>query len=108
SPDSTRIAFLQFDESAVPEYTLVDDISYHPAVQRLPYPKPGDPNPTVKLGVVSASGAPAQWIDTKKYADVLIANVGWSPQGRVVFQVQDRQQTWLDFNIADAAATAAT
>jgi dipeptidyl-peptidase-4 len=107
SPDSTRIAFLQFDETDVPEYTLVDDIPYHPAIQRWPYPKPGDPNPKVKLGIVSISDATVQWVDTARYTDVLIVNVGWSPQGRLVFQVQNRQQTWLDFNVVDAVTGAA-
>jgi dipeptidyl-peptidase-4 len=105
SPDSARIAFLQFDESAVPEYTLVDDISYQPSIQRLKYPKAGDPNPVVKLGVASISGA-TQWVDTANYSEFLIVNVGWTPQGHVAFQVQNRQQTWLDFNLADATTGA--
>ncbi len=107
SPDSARIAFLQLDEKPVPEYTLVDDISYHPSIQRWDYPKAGDPNPVVKLGVAATSGGPVQWIDTTKYSEYLIVNVGWSPAGRVVFHVQDRQQTWLDFNLADAATGSA-
>ena len=107
SPDSSRLAFLQFDEKPVPEYTLVDDTTYHPSVQRWDYPKAGDPNPTLRLGVVSVSGGPAHWIDTAKYTDHLIVNVGWSPGGRLVFHVQDRQQTWLDFNVADAETGAA-
>ena len=103
SPDSSQIAFLQFDEKPVPEYTLVDDVPYRPAIQRWDYPKAGDPNPMVKLGVVSPSGGPVRWIDTTKYNDCLVSNVGWSAAGRVVFQVQDRQQTWLDLNLADAS-----
>ena len=61
----------------------------------------------VKLGVASTSGGQLQWIDTTKYTEYLIVNVGWSPAGRVVFHVQDRQQTWLDFNLADAATGSA-
>ena len=104
SPDSSRIAFLQFDERAVPEYTLIDDIPYHPDIERWNYPKAGDPNPSVRLGVLSTRHADSvRWIDTTKYTDFLIVNVGWTPDSRdVVYQIQDRTQTWLDLNRADA------
>jgi dipeptidyl-peptidase-4 len=103
SPDSSRIAFLQLDEKAVPEYTLVDDIPYHPAVERWKYPKAGDPNPAVRLGVLSTATGSLRWVDTTKYKDFLIVNVGWTPDSRdVVYQIQDRGQTWLDLNRADA------
>jgi len=101
SPDSSRLAFLQLDEKEVPEYTLVDDVPYRPSIRRWTYPKAGDPNPTVRLGVASLSGGSVRWIDTAKYADFLIVSVGWTPDGHLVFQVQDRQQTWLDMNRAD-------
>jgi dipeptidyl-peptidase 4 len=103
SPDSSRLAFLQFDERAVPEYTLIDDISYHPTVERWHYPKAGDPNPSVRLGVISTATGVVRWIDTTTYADFLIVNVGWTPDSRdVVYQIQDRTQTWLDLNRAGA------
>ena len=57
SPDSTRIAFLQLDERPVPEYTVADDIPYRQSVEVTDYPKAGDPNPLVKLGVVPAAPA---------------------------------------------------
>ena len=103
SPDSSRLAFLQLDEHAVPQYPLVDDIPYRAAAERQHYPKPGDPNPTVRLGVVSPAGEGVRWIDTTPYSDFLIVSVVWTPDSRsVVFQVQDRAQTWLDLNRGDA------
>ena len=103
SPDSTQIAFLQLDERRVPQYPLVDDIEYHPRVETMRYPKAGDPNPVARLGVVSRAGDGAvRWMDTSKYSDFLIVNAGWTPDSRsVAFQVQDRRQRWLDFNLAD-------
>ena len=104
SPDSSRIAFLQFDERAVPQYALVDDIPYHQSIERWHYPKAGDPNPAVRLGVVSPDAGSVQWVDTGKYKDFLIVSVSWTPDSRdVVYQVQDRAQTWLDLNRAAAA-----
>ena len=104
SPDSTRIAFLRLDGSAVPEFTIVDHIEYHLEVEKWSYPKAGDPNPVVRLGIVGAAGGDAAWVDLDAYAgsQPLIVSVGWTPDGgRVVFQVQDREQTWLDLNVAD-------
>jgi dipeptidyl-peptidase-4 len=105
SPDSARVAFLQLDERPVPEYTVVDHIPYRPALEVTDYPKAGDPNPAVKLGVAKVNGGTPLWIDLAAYAsaDPLIVNVDWTPDGRnVVNQIQDREQTWLDLNLADA------
>jgi len=105
SPDSARVAFLQLDERSVPEYTVVDHIPYRPTLEVTDYPKAGDPNPAVKLGVAKVSGGTPVWIDLAAYAsaDPLIVNVDWTPDARhVVNQIQDREQTWLDLNLADA------
>src|SRR5688572_3735363 len=107
SPDSTRIAFLQLNERPVPEYTVVDHIPYRPELEVTDYPKAGDPNPTVRLGLGATAGGAPSWVDLSSYAggDFLIVNVGWAPGGaQVVFQVQDREQTWLDLNLADPAS----
>ena len=101
SPESTHIAFLQLDETNVPEYTIVDHIPYHPALDVYPYPKAGDPNPVVALKIARVDGGPAATVDNARYADVepLIVNVDWSRSG-LTYQVQNREQTWLDLNAA--------
>ena len=103
SPDSTGIAYLQLDDTDVPDFTIVDTISYHPAVEHWAYPKAGDPNPGVRLGIVRPDGEPTAWVDLDEYAESepLVVSVEWSPDSRqVVFQVQNREQTWLDLNVA--------
>ena len=105
SPDSTTIAFLRFDENPVPEFTVVDHIPLYQNVEVTPYPKAGAPNPIVKLGVVNAVGGAVRWVDTFKYQpeDLLISRVAWTPDSKkVVFQAQNREQTFLDVNFADA------
>ena len=107
SPDSTRIAFLQLDERLVPEYTVVDNIPYRPTVEVTDYPKPGDPNPLVKLAVAPSTGGAPLWVDLGAYADseFLIVDVDWVPDATsVAYQVQDREQTWLDLNLAEASS----
>jgi dipeptidyl-peptidase-4 len=62
SPDSKNIAFLQMNESQVPEYPLTDWIPVHAEVGGQRYPQPGDTNPDVHVGVVSARGGRVSWI----------------------------------------------
>src|SRR5262245_1042414 len=106
SPDSTRVAFLRLDETGVPVYTLVDDVESPARVETSPYPRAGDTNPTVKLGVAKLGAEKPAWVDLSKYAggDFLVVEVGWSPKGDLAFQVQDREQTWLDLDLVHAAS----
>ena len=55
APDSRHIVFLQMDETLVPDSPLVDWLSRDASVERLKYPKPGEANPRVRLGVVEVS-----------------------------------------------------
>jgi dipeptidyl-peptidase-4 len=107
SPDSERLAFLQLDERPVPEFAIVGDVQYRPPVEVFDYPKAGDPNPHVRIGVVRVAGGRVTWVDTARYsaADSLVVRVSWHPNGReVAYQVQDREQTWLDLNLSNAAS----
>ncbi len=106
SPDSARLAFLQLDDRPVPTFPVVDHVPAAQVLEQTTYPRPGDPNPKVRLGVVGAAGSAVQWLDTTKYnsADHLIVDVSWTPDSQqVAFQVQDREQTWLDLNLGDAS-----
>jgi len=104
SPDSTMLAYLRLDENPVHNFVVVDHIPYHQNIEETSYPLAGDPNPVVQLGVINASGGPTRWIDTYKYepSDFLIVRVSWTPDGKkVVYQAQNREQTFLDLNFAD-------
>ncbi|MCZ6792754.1 MAG: DPP IV N-terminal domain-containing protein [Planctomycetota bacterium] len=100
SPDSQRIAYLLTDSSPVKRFTLVDERPSRQNVETSTYPKPGEPNPRVRLGVVSRAGGSTRWVDLSAYDEnaTLISGVGWWPDaGTLYFYVQDRGQTWLDF-----------
>jgi hypothetical protein len=52
----------------------------------------------------AAAAAPARFVDLAKYpeGDRLLVRVGWTPDSlKIVYQVQNREQTWLDLNGAD-------
>src|SRR5262249_38132216 len=68
--------------------------------ENTPYPKAGDPNPLVKVGIAPVASGPVRWADLGSYApeSTLVSRVGWLPGSeRAYFYVQDRAQTWLDF-----------
>jgi dipeptidyl-peptidase 4 len=106
SPDSARIAFLNTDERPVRTFPIVDHIPRQQVLEDTPYPLAGDPNPLVRLGVVEAAGGEARWVETAGYepTDFLIVRVSWAPDSRrVVWQGQNREQTYLDLNASDPA-----
>ena len=78
SPDSKKIAYLQMDEIQVPRYPLTDWIPTHAAVDWQRYPQPGDPNPEVHLGVVSAHGGKPVWMRIPFHnGDDYLPRFGW-------------------------------
>jgi dipeptidyl-peptidase-4 len=100
SPDSTAIVFIRFDDTPVHKFTVIDQIPTRQVVEATPYPKAGDPNPLVKLGIVTVAGGPIRFADLGDYSETasLIIRSGWTPDSQsVYFYVQDRAQTWLDF-----------
>jgi dipeptidyl-peptidase-4 len=106
SPDSRYIAFLQLDNAKVPEFTVINHLPLHLDRETYHYPKAGDPNPVVQLGVLSIRNGTTKWVDLNEYdpVKILIVRVGWHPENEyVIFQVQDREQRWLDLNKADVS-----
>jgi len=101
SPDSSRVAFLRIDDTPVSSYITLDDISYDPKVETWLYPRAGDPNPAATLAVARVRGRGLDRIDLSKYsgADVLVVRVAWTPANQLVYEVENRTQSWLDLNV---------
>ena len=102
SPDSKNIVFLRMDETRVPTYPITDWMPTHPTVDMEKYPKAGDPNPVVRLGVVSASGGDVKWISLTDDADTYIPRFGWVRDGVLWAEVLNRAQDHLDLYFIDA------
>jgi dipeptidyl-peptidase-4 len=103
SLDSSAIVFMQFDDGPVHEFSVVNNTSKKQKVEQTPYPRAGEPNPNVKIGIVTTAGGPVRWVDMDNYlkGTYLITTAGWMPDSKkIFFYVQDRVQTWLDFNTA--------
>lgn len=105
SPDETKVAFEQFDESGVivkDRYEVQPDGSVVTLKQR--YPEAGSPNVVVKLGVTTVADQSVTWIDLGADEDIYLARVNWTPDSdTVVYQRLNRAQTRLDMVFADAS-----
>jgi len=102
SPDSKSIAFLHTDETRVPTYPITDWMPTHPTVDMEKYPKAGDPNPVVRLGVVSASGGDIKWISLTDNPDTYVPRFGWVRDGILWAEVLNRAQDNLDLYFIEA------
>jgi dipeptidyl-peptidase-4 len=102
SPDSKEIAFLHMDETQVPVYPITDWIPTHPSVDNEKYPKVGDPNPSVKLGVVKAEGGGIRWISLTSDAEAYVPRFGWVSDGVIWAEVLNRTEDKMDLYFIDA------
>lgn len=104
SPDNKQIAFLQMDETQVPTYPIVDWMPTHPTVDQEKYPKAGDSNPVVRLGLVNTSSGKTQWISLTDETDIYIPRFGWLNHNTLWAEVLNRHQDRMDLYFVDAGS----
>jgi dipeptidyl-peptidase-4 len=105
SPDSSRIAYMQFDISREPIFPQVSLLDSRAKPEPERYPQPGDPNADVRIGIVPPSGGSTRWMDLGDTRDHLLARVEWLPSSReIAVERLNRIQNRLDLLIADAAS----
>jgi dipeptidyl-peptidase-4 len=104
SPNGNKIVFMQMDETKVPTYPITDFLPQHPTVSQQKYPKVGDPNPEVRLGVVSSKGGNVRWLRLPSEGDIYIPRFGWLSDGEVWATVLNRAQNQLDLYFIDAGS----
>jgi dipeptidyl-peptidase-4 len=102
SPAGKEIAYLHMDESKVPTYPITDWMPTHPTVDPEKYPKVGDPNPVVKLGVVDIEKGKTRWISVTSDADSYIPRFGWVREGVLWVEVLNRTEDKMDLYFVDA------
>jgi len=104
SPAGDRLAFLEIRDGVVPQYPIVDQAAM-PATWKLQrYPRPGDPNPVVRVGLVDAAGGPVTWADADTRDDSYIVRINWLADARAVaIEKLNRAQDHLTLLFADAA-----
>lgn len=105
SPDSKRIAYLEFDTSREFVYPQVALTGLRAVSEPERYPQAGTPNPSVRVGVVAAGGGNTRWMDLGDTHDALIARVYWTPNSsKLAIERLSRIQDRLDLMLADAGS----
>ncbi len=97
SPDGSKIAYLRFDESAVPTFEMMrfDDKLYNKAYS-FKYPKAGDSNSTVELWIYDIKSATKSRVDVGSCTDQYIFNLSWAPTGELTFYRVNRLQNHFE------------
>lgn len=97
SPDSKHIGFFRTDESMVPTFTITDGSGGRNGyVETMRYPKVGDPNPEIKIGIVSPDGGTVTWADFNARDDQYFGLPYWRPDGKALWtQWMNRGQDHL-------------
>jgi dipeptidyl-peptidase-4 len=109
SPDSTRIAYTEVDETGIPAYPIVHQGKPNFEVESPRYPFAGGPNARVRLGIVPAGGGATVWVRlADRDDDFYLARVRWDEYGDLWAQVENREQKSLRLLRADPATGAST
>jgi len=105
SPDSRKIAYFQFDQSGVPEFALINYTdTLYPVITKYHYPKAGQTNSAVRVGVVSAEGGSTRWMKVPgDPRNIYIARMDWADNSReLILQHLNRLQNTNTVLLADS------
>jgi dipeptidyl-peptidase-4 len=104
SPDSSKIAFMRFDDRPVPVFPIYHSPGQHGELERQHYPKAGDPNPYVQMGIVGVLDGRIAWTDFEPRSDHYLAWPVWSPDSKTLMvQWMNRGQDTIRFFACEAA-----
>ncbi len=103
SVDSKKLAYIRFDESEVPEFSMnIYKKDLYPTVETFKYPKAGEKNALVSLFVYDVATASSKSINLGNYSDFYIARMKWTNDANVLCaQVLNRHQDNLDLIFVD-------
>lgn len=98
-----KIAFIRFDERAVPEFSMdVYGKALYPTQDVFKYPKAGETNSTVSLHIYDLATGQTQEVDLSDYNDFYIARIGWTKQADTLAALLlNRHQNQLDLYFID-------
>ena len=103
SKDSKKVAYIRFDESQVPEFSMsIFKKDLYPTVETFKYPKAGEKNSEVSLHIYDVASKGSQKVNLSQYSDFYIARMQWTNDANVLSaQVLNRHQDNLDLLFVD-------
>ena len=85
SPDQSRIAYTQIDESPIAVESRIDFGADGIQTIHQRYPFAGTDNARVKLGVIRRNGGETIWVDLGADEDIYLTRVTWSRDGKKLY-----------------------
>jgi dipeptidyl-peptidase-4 len=107
SPNSKHIAYMRMDESMVPMFPIYSEEGQHGFIEQTRYPKAGDKNPEVKIGVVHPDGGSTVWASFNEKDDQYFGMPYWKPDGSALWiqwmpRTQDNLKVY-EMNLANGS-----
>ncbi len=105
SADGSKLAYIKFDESDVPEFSMnVYGQELYPVTDVFKYPKAGEKNALVSLHLYDAKTESTKEVKLGNYNDFYIPRLKWTNDANVLsVQVINRHQDNLDLLFVDGA-----
>ena len=104
SADSKKLAYIRFDETQVPEFTMsmfAKDL--YPTQTTFKYPKAGEKNALVSLHIYNFDAKSKKDINLGQYSDFYVARMKWTNDANILSaQILNRHQDNLDLLFIDA------
>jgi len=109
SKDSKKLAYIRFDESQVPEFSMSKfHKDLYPTIETFKYPKAGEKNSEVSLHIFDVAVSTSKKVDLGNYNDFYIARMQWTNDNNILSaQVLNRHQDNLDLLFIDGTTAAA-
>ena len=103
SADSKKVAYIRFDESQVPEFSMsMFGKELYPMIQTFKYPKAGEKNALVSLHIYDVNSNAVKNVNLGNYNDFYIARMKWTNDANILSaQVLNRHQNNLDLLFID-------
>lgn len=103
SKDSKKVAYIRFDESQVPEFSMsvFGDFLY-PKIETFKYPKAGEKNSIVSLHLYNVDTKTTKNVDLSQYNDFYIPRIEWTNDSNILSaKILNRHQDNLDLLFVD-------
>ena len=84
SPDGRRLAFIEADETGVPERGIPDYLQAETQLKMVKRAFPGEPSAARRVGIVTPGSVAVRWLDLGPDLLDEIFGLAWSPDGRTL------------------------
>lgn len=103
SPDGQSIAYQETDHAGMERMHILDPMHPESEPRAWPYPRPGEANASVRLGIIPISGGETRWVEWERERFPYLCSVVWPTEGPLTVLVQDREQEHESLRTVDPA-----